>query len=125
MQFVSYTHGGPLEAEQAKHVAVGGLYSILEHHQELEVFGEYSSRSCICYWLCESFSGGATGGSPCSGEKILYYVAGTCNWGLWFGQKKGNQALLTRFSDADFAGDVDARKITTGVIFFLANSPIT
>jgi hypothetical protein len=33
--------------------------------------------------------------------------------------------LLTRFSDADFAGDVDARKITAGVIFFLANSPIT
>jgi hypothetical protein len=58
-------------------------------------------------------------------KKILYYVAGTCNWGLWFGQKKGNQALLTRFSDADFAGDVDARKITAGVIFFLANSPIT
>jgi hypothetical protein len=33
--------------------------------------------------------------------------------------------LLTWFSDADFAGDVDARKSTTGVIFFLVNSPIT
>jgi hypothetical protein len=32
---------------------------------------------------------------------------------------------LTGFSDADFAGDVDARKSTTGVIFFLANNPIT
>jgi hypothetical protein len=32
---------------------------------------------------------------------------------------------LTRFSDADFAGDVDARKCTTWVIFFLMNSPIT
>jgi hypothetical protein len=58
-------------------------------------------------------------------KKILRYVAGTCNWGLWFGQKKGNQALLTGFSDAVFAGDVDARKSTTRVIFFLANSPIT
>jgi hypothetical protein len=58
-------------------------------------------------------------------KKILRYVVGTCNWGLWFGRKKGNQALLTRFSDADFAGDIDARKSTTGVIFFLANSPIT
>jgi hypothetical protein len=36
-----------------------------------------------------------------------------------------NQALLTRFSDADFARDVDVRKSTTCVIFFLANSPIT
>jgi hypothetical protein len=40
-----------------------------EHRQELEVFGEYSSRSCICCWLCESFFGGATGGSPCSSEE--------------------------------------------------------
>jgi hypothetical protein len=58
-------------------------------------------------------------------KKILRYVAGTCNWGLWFGQKKRNQALSTGFSDADFAGDVDGRKSTIGVIFFLANSPIT
>jgi hypothetical protein len=57
-------------------------------------------------------------------KKILHYVAGTCNWGLWFGQKKGNQALLTGFSDADFAGDIDARKSTTEVIFFLTNNPI-
>jgi hypothetical protein len=58
-------------------------------------------------------------------KKILRYVAGTCNWGLWFSQKKGNQVLLIEFSDADFAGDVDARKSTTGIIFFLANCPIT
>jgi hypothetical protein len=58
-------------------------------------------------------------------KKFLRYVVGTCNWDLWFGQKKGNQALLTGFSDADFAGDVDARKSTTWVIFFLKNSPIT
>jgi hypothetical protein len=43
-------------------------------------------------------------------KKILHYVAGTYNWGLWFGRKKGNQALLTGFGDADFAGDGDARK---------------
>jgi hypothetical protein len=58
-------------------------------------------------------------------KKILRYVAGTCNWGLWFSWKKGNQMLLTGFSDADFAGDVDARKSTIRVIFFLVNNPIT
>jgi hypothetical protein len=58
-------------------------------------------------------------------KKILRYVTGSCNRGLWFGRKKGKQALLTGFSDADFAGDVDARKSTTGVIFFLSNDPIT
>jgi hypothetical protein len=58
-------------------------------------------------------------------KKILRYVAGTCNWGLWLGQKKENQALLIGFSDADFAGDIDTRKSTTGVNFFLVNNPIT
>jgi hypothetical protein len=28
-------------------------------------------------------------------KRILNYVAGTCNWGLWFGRKKGNHVLLT------------------------------
>jgi hypothetical protein len=58
-------------------------------------------------------------------KKILCYVAGTCNWGLWFGQKKGNQTLLIMFSDADFVGDIDVRKSTIWVIFFLVNRPIT
>jgi hypothetical protein len=33
--------------------------------------------------------------------------------------------LLTGFSDANLAGDVDASKSTTGVTFFLANNLIT
>jgi hypothetical protein len=32
---------------------------------------------------------------------------------------------LIGFSNADFARDIDARKSTTRVIFFLANSPVT
>jgi hypothetical protein len=52
-------------------------------------------------------------------KRILRYVADTSNWGLWFGWKKGNQALLIWF------GDVDARKSTIWVIFFLENSLIT
>jgi hypothetical protein len=35
-------------------------------------------------------------------KQIIRYVVGTNDWGLWFGQKKGNQALLIGFSDADF-----------------------
>jgi hypothetical protein len=58
-------------------------------------------------------------------KKILRYVVGTYNLGLWFGRKKGNQVLLIGFSDANFAVDVDATKNTTGIIFFLMNNPIT
>jgi hypothetical protein len=55
---------------------------------------------------------------------VLCYVVGTSDWGLWFGQKKGNQALLTGFNNANFAIDVDLRK-NTKVIFFLVNSTVT
>jgi hypothetical protein len=58
-------------------------------------------------------------------KRILRYVAHTSNWGLWFGWKKGNHALLIGFRDADFTGDVDTRKSTTGVIFFLVNNSVT
>ncbi|CAA6656934.1 unnamed protein product [Spirodela intermedia] len=58
-------------------------------------------------------------------KQILRYVAGTKSWGLKYERKKEKQVQLTGFSDSDFAGDVDARKSTTGIIFFLANSPIT
>jgi hypothetical protein len=113
MQSVSYTHGGPLEVEQAKHAAADGCYSISEHRREIEIFGEYSSRSYICCWLHEPFSIGATGGSPCSGEEDSPLCDEYLQLGLWFGRKKGNQTLLTGFSDTDFAGDVDASKSTT------------
>jgi hypothetical protein len=58
-------------------------------------------------------------------KRILRYVADTRNWGLWFGRKKGNQVMLIGFNNVDFARDVNVRKSTTGVIFFLANSPDT
>jgi hypothetical protein len=58
-------------------------------------------------------------------KHIVRYVAGTCNWGLWFGRKKGEEARLISFSDSDYARDIDKRQSTTGVIFFLINSPIS
>jgi hypothetical protein len=58
-------------------------------------------------------------------KRILRYVAGTSNWGLWFGRKNENQVLLIGFNNADFTGDFDARKGTTGIIFFLANNSVT
>jgi hypothetical protein len=43
-------------------------------------------------------------------KQFLRYVVGTSNWGLCFGRKKRNHALLTGFNDADFGRDVDAMK---------------
>jgi hypothetical protein len=58
-------------------------------------------------------------------KNIVRYVAGTQHWGLWFSRHENVEAALTVFSDSDYAGDVDKRKSTTGVIRFLSGSPIT
>jgi hypothetical protein len=58
-------------------------------------------------------------------KHILRYVAGTRDWGLKYARKKGDQPVLLGYSDSDLAGDVDSRKSTSGVIFFLGESPIS
>jgi hypothetical protein len=58
-------------------------------------------------------------------KHILRYIAGTRDWGLKFARKKGDQPVLLGYSDSDLAGDVDSRKSTSGVIFFLEESPIS
>jgi hypothetical protein len=125
MQSVSCTHRGPLEAEQAKHIIAGGRHNISEQHRELEVFGKYCPDLTFVVVYVSRFLEEPREDHLTAVKKILRYVTGTCNWGRWFGRKKGNQVLLTGFSDAYFARDVVARESTTEVIFFLANSPIT
>lgn len=58
-------------------------------------------------------------------KNIMRYVAGTQQWGLWFRRQRDEEATLTVFSDSDYAGDVDKRKSTTGIICFLSGSLIT
>ena len=58
-------------------------------------------------------------------KHILRYIAGTRDWGLKYVRKKGDQPALIGFSDSDLAGDIDSRKSTTGIIFFLGESPIS
>jgi hypothetical protein len=58
-------------------------------------------------------------------KHILRYIAGTSNLGLKYERKKGELSVLLGYSDSDLAGDVDSRKSTSGVIFFLGGSPIS
>jgi hypothetical protein len=58
-------------------------------------------------------------------KHILRYIAGTRDWGLKFARKKRDQPALIGFSDSDLAGDIDSRKSTTGILFFLDKSPIS
>jgi hypothetical protein len=59
-------------------------------------------------------------------KRVLRYVAGTLNWGVHYhpgGKKQGPPEPLG-YSDSDLAGDVNDRKSTSGLIFFLSGGQV-
>src|SRR6266508_3270501 len=58
-------------------------------------------------------------------KHILRYIAGTRILGCFFPWEPRGDERLVGFSDSDMAGDVDDRKSTSGVLFFLGRSPIS
>ncbi|KAL8139011.1 hypothetical protein V2J09_005012 [Rumex salicifolius] len=57
-------------------------------------------------------------------KQILRYVRGTVDMGCVYRKEQGNEDLVG-YSDSDMAGDKDDRKSTSGIVFFLGESPIT
>lgn len=58
-------------------------------------------------------------------KRILRYVAGTRGHDLHYTWGNDARVELIGYSDADHAGDIDQRKSTSGIIFFLDSSPVT
>jgi histone deacetylase 1/2 len=56
-------------------------------------------------------------------ERILRYVRGTIGFGLKI--KRSNSFMVSAFSDADWAGDVDDRRSNGGFAVFLGNNLIS
>jgi hypothetical protein len=56
-------------------------------------------------------------------KRILRYVAGTLNFGLWYTKSDSNQ--LSGYTDSDFAGSLDDRKSTSGHVFQLGTNLIS
>jgi hypothetical protein len=56
-------------------------------------------------------------------KRILRYVAGTLNFGLWYTKSDGNQ--LSGYTDSDFPGSLDDRKSTSGHGFHLGSNLIS
>jgi hypothetical protein len=56
-------------------------------------------------------------------KRILRYVAGTLNFGLWYTKSDSNQ--LSGYTDSDFAGILDDRKSTSGYVFQLGMNLIS
>ena len=57
-------------------------------------------------------------------KRIISYVAGTIEYGIEY-RSGGSDLVLEGYSDADFAGDVETRRSTTGYVFELAGGPVT
>ncbi|CAL2258747.1 unnamed protein product [Prunus armeniaca] len=55
-------------------------------------------------------------------KRILRYLKGTMHFGLSY--TRGN-LNLTAFSDADWAGDPNDRRSTTGLVVFLGSNPVS
>jgi hypothetical protein len=55
-------------------------------------------------------------------KTVLRYLAGTTDYGITYGT--GNPGLQV-YCDADYAGDIDTRRSTTGYVFILNGGAIT
>jgi len=58
-------------------------------------------------------------------KHILRYLKGTVGYGCRYEKGTELKPILLGYSDSDFAGDVEDRKSTTGVVYFLGNSLVT
>lgn len=56
-------------------------------------------------------------------KRILRYLRATMDMGLWF--TRSSSFLLSAFSDADWAGNLDDRRSTGGYIIFLGGNPVS
>lgn len=52
-------------------------------------------------------------------KRIIWYVNSTINHGLWY--SFGTNNVIVSYSDADWARNVDDRKITSGGCFYIGN----
>lgn len=56
-------------------------------------------------------------------KRVLRYIKGTINYGLIYKKDSGNKELIG-YSESDFAGHINDRRSTGGVVFYLNESVI-
>ena len=75
------------------------------------------------FWLAQAWAPEAGGWLPLQGaSEVLRYLAGTATHGITYSAGK---PALEVYCDADYAGDVDSRRSTTGYVFTLNGGAIS
>ena len=69
--------------------------------------------------LCARYQSDPKESHLMAAKRILRYIKGTVNYGLHYGRTDG--LALYGFTDADWAGDVDDRRSTSGGAFYLGS----
>jgi hypothetical protein len=105
----------PAVNETAYRSIVGSLYYLVNSKPDLA----YSMGYVIVIQFMEK----PTTEHLAAVKRVLQYIARTLDYGCFYSRKKLN-AHVVGFSDSDLAGDIDTRKSTTGVIYFLNNNGI-
>ena len=84
-----------------------------------------ASRPDICYsvGVCARYQGNPMESHVTAVKRIIRYVNSTVDFGIWF--SKDTNANLVCYSDADWAGNADDRKSTSGGCFYLGNNLVS
>jgi hypothetical protein len=111
MKLSKVSSGAPVNATEYRGI-VGSLRYLMHTRPDISFAVGYVSR----------FMEASTTEHLAAVKRILRYMAGTigCNY-----RRAGAEARLLGFSDADMGGDIDTRKSTTGVLFFLGPCAIS
>jgi hypothetical protein len=58
-------------------------------------------------------------------KRILWYMAGTRSHGIHYTKHQEWPPKLIGYNDVDMGGNIDDRKSTSGIVFFLTGNPVT
>uniref|UniRef100_A0A2N9H369 CCHC-type domain-containing protein n=1 Tax=Fagus sylvatica TaxID=28930 RepID=A0A2N9H369_FAGSY len=109
---LSATCGKPLTDVHAYRSLVGALHYLTFTRLDL---------SFAVHQVCQ-FMNAPTDIHLIAAKRILRYIRGTIDHGLFY---TPGPISLSAFSDADWAGDPNDRRSTSGLLVFLGNNPIT
>jgi hypothetical protein len=118
MQWDRSAHGTSSETIQEKHLTVCRCHCLLKLDREPEISLAHVPRFEFQCRVLELFYVGHRDDRMAALKHLLRYVAVTKGFGLKYKRAEGAFCLMG-YNDSDLTGDMDDRRSTTRVLFFL------